>query len=154
MEAQTMANYDSSSYPAQAAGQSPVPGHGLGASVKVARASVAVDTSLAANDLLRFFYLPPGARVIDVALRTTDLDSNGSPTIKLDVGDAGDTDRLIAASSIGQTGGSERSLAPTGWGYQYAARTLISATVNTAAATKAAGTVELMVVYVVDGLAS
>lgn len=145
-----MANYDSTLYTAQAAGlaQTPTPAHAGGA--MVAYASVAVDTSLAANDLLRFFYLPKNAKVVHAVLKSSDIDSNASPAVLFDVGDSGDTDRLFANSTVGQAGTADNNAATTGLGYTYTDETLIYATVDTAGATKVAGTVYLTVWYTLE----
>lgn len=149
-----MANYDSTLYTGQAAGKSRTQGHGLAATVKVAQATVAVDTSLAANDLLRFFYLPKGASVRAAILQSTDIDTNASPTVLIDVGDSGSATRIFSGSGVGKAGTSDTQIGvTTGVGYQYTDKTLVYGTVNTAGSTKASGTVSLTVFYTIDGLA-
>ncbi len=88
--------------------------------------------ALAANNVIEMVELPPGMVPVDVLLDTTDLDTNGAPTISLDVGvmagDVGSTvfasrttgAQFIAGSTIGRTGGLARAdvigasrLAPT-----------------------------------------
>lgn len=149
-----MPNYDSTRYTREAAGRAQTASPGQASDVLVASTTVAVDTALATNDLIRFFFLPAGATIRSVIFRSTDLDSNGSPLITIDVGDAGDTDRLIAASTIARTGGTDATLAAAGWDYQYTSETLIYATVTAQGATRVAGTVSLTVLFTIEGLAS
>lgn len=68
--------------------------------------------------------VPKGAQVLWVQLDATDLDTNGSPTITLEIGDAGDTDRLLAANTIAQSGAAVvgPTIAKTGFGYTQPAR--------------------------------
>jgi len=100
--------------------------------------------------VLQFGYLPKYARVVDAILKASDLDTNGSPTIALNIGDAGDADRLFAASNVGQAGTIARMTATTGFGYRYDDETMITGAPSTNAATGAAGTIELFVSYVVE----
>jgi len=57
------------------------------------------------NDVVQMLNVPNGYRVMNVTLDTDQLDTNGSPTIKLDVGDATTANWAIAASTVAQTGG-------------------------------------------------
>jgi len=134
-------------------GKATVPSHGFAANAKLLTAQVAVTTSLAANDTLAFFTLPKGATVRHMQLQSTDIDTNASPTITFDVGDAGSATRFFSQSVVGQAGTSDSNMASTGWDYQCTADTPIIGTVHTAGATKAAGTVRLVCHYTVDGLA-
>lgn len=101
------------------------------------------------NDVVQMVRVPLGARVIDTALGSDDLDTNGSPTITLDVGDGGDVDRFIAASTIGQTGAAPvQSILKTGFGFVYTASDTIDVMVKAAPATGAVGTIRLAVTYI------
>lgn len=94
--------------------------------------------------------VPRGAEMAFVQLDATDLDTNGSPTLTLEIGDAGDTDRLLAANTIGQTGAVPvgPTIAKTGFGYKYTDETLVTVRVAVAPATGAAGTIKYIVHYV------
>lgn len=94
--------------------------------------------------------VPKNAEIAFVTLNATDLDTNGSPTITLEIGDAGDTDRLLAANTIAQTGAAPVTpqIAKTGYGYKYTDETLIQVRVAAAAATGAAGSISYQVYYV------
>ena len=102
------------------------------------------------NDEIELCIVPAGAVITEIGLRCTDMDTNGTPTLKWDVGDDSDEDRLIAAATVGQTAAEVRTLEATGWGYKYAAATKIKAYVNAVSATGAAGTMYFMLKYRVD----
>jgi hypothetical protein len=145
-----MATYSSSNY----SNVNPVSAHGDAGDVKVAYASVSCTAAPATTDTINFFYLPPNARVIGGALKASDMDTNGSPTLTIDVGDSGDGNRYFAASTAGQGGTVDRSLAATGQDYKTTAKTLVTGTAANNAATGAAGTVELTLLYVVEDSAT
>lgn len=106
-----------------------------------------------AADILQMVPVPRGARIIDVTLSATDLDTNGTPTITMLVGDGGDNDRFITSSTIGQTGGVARLNAQTGFLYEYTADDTIDVTFGVASATFASGTIQLAVTYTTDSAA-
>lgn len=141
-----MATYQSR----QVADEMPIPSHGDGSSVKCQRFKVSITAALTTADVIQFGYLPIYARVVDAVLKGTDMDTNGSPTLAFNVGDAGDADRLFAASTVGQTATIARMTATTGFGYRYDAQTMITGAPSTNAATGAAGALELFVWYVVE----
>lgn len=145
-----MATYSSTNY----SNNVPAASHGLSGNVKTAYASVSCTAAPSTSDTLNFFYLPAGARVVGGWLKASDMDTNGSPTLTLNIGDSGDADRLFAASTVGQAGTASNTFAATGILYQYASKTLITGVANANAATGAAGTVELCLHYVVEGQAS
>jgi hypothetical protein len=70
------------------------------------------------------------------------------------VGDAGSAARLFSASTVGQAGTASTALAATGVGNLYTTKTRITGVASTNAATGAAGTVTLSVIYTVEGQAS
>lgn len=118
----------------------------------VATAIVAMTTAMLdnADDEVGLFRLPKGAVVTGITASATDMDTNGSPALVIDIGDDSDEDRLMAAATIGQAGTLSSVLAAAGHLYKYAADTLIKAYVKTAAATGAAGTLSVSVRYFVD----
>lgn len=75
--------------------------------------------ALAASDIIELAVLPAGNVVTDAILVCDDLDTNATPTLSLSVGvmsgEVGDTGartcgaELFSASTIGRTGGVERS---------------------------------------------
>jgi hypothetical protein len=104
-------------------------------------------TELELDDIVQMVKVPAGATVYDVILVSTDVDTNGTPTAKFDVGDGADDDYYIAASTIPQAGGIVRSNALTAKPKTYTVDDTIDLHVDTAAATAAAGTVSLTVIY-------
>lgn len=150
-----MATFNSTTYVAEAAaGGKPIGGgQGLAGVVRAKRFEVALTSALALNDTINFGYMPKGSRVIDRFLEATDMDSGG-PTLTFDVGDAGDTDRLFAAATVGQAAanspqrGPGSIINPAGNGYKYTSNTLITGLCKAAATTPAAGTLVLTILYV------
>jgi hypothetical protein len=108
----------------------------------------AIDTVLASIDI------PGDARVLDVILEVTDMDTGA--TLTIDVGDAAgptvpDDNRFIAAFS-GQAAGAIRASDSAGllegtYLYSTTGEQTIEATVAAAATTGAAGTLTLTVIY-------
>lgn len=99
---------------------------------------VAANTAL--NSLIKVFRVRKGFCVTGAYLKSTDIDTGGSPAVALKLGDADDDDRFIAASNIGQAGGATNTLAAAGTLYVFTADTDVYIKVSTAAATGAAGT--------------
>ena len=74
-----------------------------------------------AADVIQMVPVPRGARILDVILSATDMDSNGTPTVAYTVGDGGSANRFITTSTIGQAGGVARLNAQGGHLYTFAA---------------------------------
>jgi len=143
-----MANFDSSLYTAQASGLSQTPTPQAAGQCLVAYASVAVTDQLASADLIRFFYLPKNAKIVHAVLRATDLDTDGTPAITIDVGWSGSAAGLFSNSTVGQAGTTDTNC--IGNGSSFTDETLIYGTVDTVADVKAAGTVYLTVFYTLE----
>lgn len=124
----------------------------------VSAAVTAAQTAI--NTVLATLAVPGDASIVEIILTSTDLDTNGSPAITLDVGDASgpetpDDDRFIAASTVAQAGGTQRASTNGGtngllnpiYTYSTTGEQEIEVTVKAAAATGAAGTVTLTVIY-------
>lgn len=145
-----MATYSSSNY----TNNSPMVAHGLAQNCKVESCDVVCSASPATTDTLNFFYLPAGARVHLAVLESTDMDTNGTPTLTLNIGDAGSAARLFSASTVGQAGTLSTAIATAGGDASFTTKTLITGTAANNAATGAAGTVTLTVFYTIEGVAS
>lgn len=101
-------------------------------------------TAAAANlDTFDFGVVPKGFRLLGATLEATDIDTNGSPTVTINVGDSGDADRIFVASTVGQAGTLSSAIAVTGFGFQYTADTVITGAIPTGPATGATGTLYL-----------
>lgn len=161
-----MAALNSALYTGQtqtAEGKSPIPtGGSMAGSLCVQQCTIAVPASgagTALNDTLGLFVLPRAAIIRDLTIKTDQLDSNGSPTLTLDVGYTGTPQAFIAAWNGAKTalsgGASPNTVsAKTGaYGYQATADTPIFATVHAAAATAAAGNLVATIEYEIGGLA-
>lgn len=131
-------------------GRTPIIGNGDGGSVKAAHWVVTCAAAPATTDTINFGYLPANARVLASTIEATDMDTNGAPTLTLNVGDSGSATRLFSASTVGQAGTASTALAVAGNGYKYTAKTLITGVAANNAATGAAGTIYLTVFYTVD----
>ena len=98
-----------------------------------------VTTALAVNDLIEMFEVPEGATALDWIFSSEDLDTNGTPTIVMDVGDDTVSGRFISGSTIGQGGGLERVTTHAGHAYKFPADTVVKIKVTTGPATGATG---------------
>jgi hypothetical protein len=140
-----MATYSATNY-----NKTGVSAHGFAGNVKAKHWTVACAASPATTDTINFGYLPANARVLLAVLESTDMDTNGTPLLALNVGDASSAARLFSASTVGQAGTLSSAIAVAGAGYKYTAKTLITGTASANAATGAAGTLYLTVFYIVD----
>jgi hypothetical protein len=103
----------------------------------------------ALNDTITFPALPKGAIVTDVRLlASTALDTNGSPTLHVEVGYSGAATAFLAATAFGSS--STLQVAGTPLSTPMTADTPVIVTVSTAAATAAAGTLSLAIEYFVE----
>ncbi|WP_331373763.1 hypothetical protein [Sinorhizobium chiapasense] len=111
-----------------------------------------------AGDILELAMIPAGTRVVEMILDSDDLDTNGTPTLTMDVGlmsgSFGDEDQartcgaeFFSGSSVAQAGGSERPSLKTAFrtGKSNVDRS-IGIKFPNAAATFAAGTIGLTVI--------
>ncbi len=136
-----MATYTSKQYAnSPRAGQGAFPANMVGFQFEVSI------TANAANlDAFEFGKVPKGFRVMGACLEATDIDTNGSPTVTINVGDSGDADRLFAAATVGQTGTLSTAIATTGHFYTYTDDTLITGAIPTGPATGTTGTLYLSI---------
>jgi hypothetical protein len=82
-----------------------------------------------------------------VTIDCDQLDTNGSPTIKLNVGISGTAAKFISQSTVAQAGGIATASVAGTVGYSPTTNTPVIVTVQTAGATKAAGTIRIAVRY-------
>jgi len=123
----------------------PVSGPGIGGrTLHAIQGDVTFTSAPALNDTFPLFDLHPNFRVMGGYIEASDMDTNGTPTITLDVGDAADPDRYFAASTAAQAGVPATALAATGLGYLNTAKTRVYGTVKAAPATGATGTVSVV----------
>lgn len=111
----------------------------IGFDAYTASATVSTPITLAAT--LLTVAVPAGTAIGGLDLTVSDLDTNATPLVALDVGDAVDADRFVAAATTGRAGGTlECRPAATAW-YRYNAASSVVVTVQTAPATGASGTI-------------
>ena len=78
----------------------------IGGILGVREAVYTTTAAVAAADIIQMIPMAKNERAIGGQLIVeTDMDTHGTPTITLSVGDGVDADRYIHASTIGQTGG-------------------------------------------------
>lgn len=140
-----MATYSATDYLTK-----PVVGHGLGNNVKAVYFSVTASAALTTSDTLNFGYVPENFRVLGGFLEADDLDTNVTPTLTLNIGDADDADRLFAASTVGQAGTATNDVAVAGLGHKYESKTLITGAPAANAATGAAGDIRLCLYGIIE----
>ena len=146
-----MATYSSPRYTAN----TPYPQSGSNYGTLLSQtATVTCAAAPATTDTLNFFTMPKNSTVHLAVLKSSDMDTNGTPTLALNIGDAGSASRLFAASTVGQAGTLSTAIATTGAEYTYTADTVVTGVASNNAATGAAGTVTLTVFYTCDGGAS
>lgn len=119
----------------------------------------ATGAGTALNDTLGAFTVPKGAILRSLILRADRLDTNGSPLLTIDLGDASDAQKYVAAWAgasgvVTAVSPNTVSMKIANYGAQFLADTPIFATIHAAAATKAAGTLVITVEYEMGGLAS
>lgn len=102
-----------------------------------------ISAALAAADVIQLVNINKGETVLGYFLEVPDLDTNGSPTITLDLGTDGDTDLFLDNSNLGQAGGTSNLLVKP---VTFAADGSIDLKVATGPATGAtSGTIKLSV---------
>lgn len=100
-------------------------------------------TDLATGSVVKAFVVPRGFVATGIIAVATDMDTNGTPTLAISVGDSGSSVRHLSSSTIGQAGTTTQTLASTGLLYEHTADTEILVTMTTGSATAAAGTLDL-----------
>jgi hypothetical protein len=125
------------------------PGHGFGGNMKVSYGVVSFSGTITTADAANVCNLPIGAIVTGVTIEADDLDTGGSPTLTLNVGDAGSATRYLSASNVAQTGAAANATTATGILYTVTGTsdTTVRVAVQANAATSAAGDVRVAVLY-------
>lgn len=122
------------------------------------RSKYTLTAALVLNDVIQMVTVPKGAQILEIILGSDDLDTNGTPTIVLNVGDGNLSDRFIKQQTVAQAGGVVRlgagiaaTLVSGAIGYQYTAEDTIDVLVQAAPATGAtSGDITLAVLYHLD----
>jgi hypothetical protein len=112
--------------------------------------------TFALNDTVNVGYLPANAVVTGVSVKAaSQLDSNGTPLLTVDLGIVGTTQLFMAASAlVGRAAGAsfDTTMAAAGKLYKNTtgSQVAVVATIRAAAATPIAGTLEFEVSYFVE----
>lgn len=123
---------------------------GPAGAVLCAFATVTCGAAPSTSDTINFFDLPAGARVLLAVLESSDMDTDVSPTLTLNVGDSGSATRYFSASTVGQAGTLSTAIATAGHGYKTTQVTRITGVAQANATAGAAGTLTLTMFYVVE----
>jgi hypothetical protein len=130
--------------------KSPVTTHGIARDMKSFRDVVTTTAALIINDGGNVGWLPPNAVVLGgYAKFATAMDTNGSPTLTIDIGVTGAAQTFLAADTTARAGGTVSTI---GKGYKNTtgAKVAITWLAHAAAATGAAGTIEVHLAYVIE----
>ena len=104
---------------------------------------VSITANAANGDIFNFGTVPKGFRVLGATIEATDIDTNGSPTAAINVGDSGSASRYFSGATVGQAGTASVASAVAGLHYLNTDDTLIVGTIATGPATGTTGTVYL-----------
>lgn len=127
----------------------PVSGVGLGGRVlHTARASFDTTAPLTTADSVELFELPANSRIVGGFIKTGDLDTG--TTFAFNVGFAAAPGAIVAASTIGQTGGVLIVLSPVAYDLVMGARTLFSLVPTANATGWTNGRIQVILHYMVD----
>lgn len=126
---------------------SALPGSGIQAVVNTFSITTAM---LATGIVTGLFRMPANTRYFEAALEATDMDTGGSPALAFDLGIAGitdtsedDVDAFLDASDIGQAGTLSTTTLGAGRHLLVKQEHYVTLTAATAAATAAAGTLQM-----------
>ena len=120
---------------------------GLGYGVVCKPVTLVVSAYPTAGTSVGMLKIPAGAIVFDLFALASDMDTNGTPTMSFSVGTDASPSYFLNTSVIPQTGGAARP-AGTARPLTFANADTINITWNAAAASFAAGTIDLSVLYV------
>lgn len=105
---------------------------------------------LAADYVTALLKMPANTRYVDMYIDSTDMDTNGTPTLQMNVGIIGigdatydDDNALLNAQGLGQTGSNQDVLAAAGRGLHVPVPHYVVLDIETGAATAAAGTLTI-----------
>lgn len=119
--------------------------------VEAVYATQTLTAALANADVINFLKIPAGAYIMNIAIESSDLDTNGTPTLAWTLGDSSAANKFCAAGSacsiVGRTGGRENARSYFSPG-PYAADDTLKLTVTTGPATGAAsGLIKVSMLY-------
>jgi len=131
-------------------------GHGFNQISQHLHAVATLGAGAATGDQVYFGYTPANSVIQSITLKAqSQLDSNGTPTLTIDVGVPGNAQLFMAATAVvGRAAGASFDTTIPAAGKLYknpsGAQQLVYATIHAAAATPVAGNLELEVTYFVE----
>jgi len=130
--------------------KAPTPDPGLAKATVNFRDTVTTTAALGLNDGGILGYLPPNAVVTGgYAKFATAMDTNGAPTLTIDIGVTGAAQTFLAADTTARAGGTV-SLGGKGYKNTTGAKIALTWLAHAAAATGAAGTIEVHIPYFIE----
>lgn len=134
----------------------PMPYHGQANNKQVLLDStVTITAAVTTADVVNYGYLPPNAVILNAYLLNSDMDTGGSPSLTWDVGTLATAQLIFAASTGGQTGTPDVSMANAGRAFKTTAKTAIVGAIHANPATGAAGTSRVIIEgYIQDPVTS
>lgn len=120
---------------------------GRGNQLSVMHNQLSIAANPVVNDIVEAVRIPKNSVVVDIMVVVSDMDTNATPTLAFSVGYGADDDYFIVGTTIGQTGGVARANAVTAKPLNFTEEDTIDIKWTGAAATFAAGTVDLIVTY-------
>lgn len=126
----------------------PLPGPvGFGARlVAIDSQTITVSSAITSADAGTCFTPPKGFCALMTFIEASDMDTNGSPTLTIDVGTADDADRFVAASTVAQAGTGTSAVLTAGLAYVFDGATAVLWARQAGPATGAAGTLRVIMV--------
>jgi hypothetical protein len=138
---------------APSAGGGPTVGVGWARVVVCPETQVALTTTILGSTAhnVGLFYVPAGFVIMGAAISgASAMDTNGSPTLTINVGDSGSNTRIFSASTVAQGGTYSTAMAAGAHFYKFTARTEIRAYIQAVAATAVAGTLRFALTGFID----
>jgi len=132
---------------------------GHGGYVQVRKVSFTTTAALANTDVIKMVPVQAGEQVVGGWVFSPDLDTNGAPTITIDVGDGDDPDRYVDGSTVPRAGGiiefgagvAATAAGAASFNHVYTAADTIDITVSAAVATAAAAGLTITMVALIVG---
>ena len=121
---------------------------GMGYNVTCKPVTLTVSAAPVAADVVELLKVPKGAVIMDVMVVASDMDTNVTPLLTFSIGYGSATAYWISTSTIGQTGGIARPTIAGARPLTLTPEDTIDLLWVAAAATFAAGTIDLVVTYV------
>jgi hypothetical protein len=121
---------------------------GMGYNVVCKPVTLSVTANPTAADVVQLLKVPKGAIILDLHVVASDMDTNGTPLMTFSIGYGGSTAYWISTSTVAQAGGVARPTALTARPLTMTDEDTIDLLWVAAAATFAAGTIDLVVTYV------